>query len=346
MYYSDTTNRVYQLLCNTDEPDATIRTTYQPQLQSCVDACSDVEGCIGVSYTATSSSCSYKSSASDLVSSETSDSAIATDYICPGADGTRLVDTTGSVYEILCNTVFPTSSNISSSLAVSNLASCSEICSGIDDCSGFTFQNGSCTTVSSRNSNDGVTRMNVETAILLAKRVAQVVSMTGLGSSQLTASSAWAGISTASIYNLNLLPTSSLTSTTGLGSNLGQSSSTALAASSPITTMNINLLPTPSLSSATGLGISLGQMASSPTSSLSLAVAGLGQSFSSASSTSSTSSRSSSVSTTTTTNPTSTSTRGSTTPNLVQSLTAIVGRQVTHPIDSRKRHQGFTTLVR
>ncbi|KAG9951094.1 hypothetical protein KCU85_g2961, partial [Aureobasidium melanogenum] len=182
--------------------------------------------------------------------------------------------------------------------------------------------------------------------ILLPTSSPGLATVTGLGSSQLTASSALAGLSTASIPNLNLLPTSSLTSTTGLGSNLGQSSSTALAASSPITTININLLPTPSLLSATGLGISLSQTASSPTSSLSLAVAGLGQSSSSASSTSSTSSRSSSVSTTTTTNPTSTSTRASTTPNLVQSLTAIVGRQVTYPIDSPKRRQGFTTLVR
>lgn len=176
MYYSDNTNRVYQLLCNTDELDATLGTTYQSQLQSCVDACSDVEGCIGVSYTATSGLCSYKSSALDTVGSETSDSAILADYICPGADGTRLVDSSGSVYEILCNTFFPTSSNITSNLAISDLASCSEICSDIDDCLGFTFQNGSCTSVSSRNANDGVTQMNVTTAILLAKRVAQVVS--------------------------------------------------------------------------------------------------------------------------------------------------------------------------
>ncbi|CAD0100122.1 unnamed protein product, partial [Aureobasidium mustum] len=176
MYYSDTVNRVYQLLCNTDELDATIGSTYQSQLQSCVDACSDVQGCIGVSRTAASGLCSYKSSALNRVGSEISDSAILADYICPGADGTRLVDSSGSVYEILCDTFFPTSSNISSSFAVSDLASCSEICSDVDDCSGFTFQNGSCTTVSSRNSNDGILQINVTTAILLAKRVAQPVS--------------------------------------------------------------------------------------------------------------------------------------------------------------------------
>ncbi|KAK6004539.1 hypothetical protein QM012_008401 [Aureobasidium pullulans] len=158
MYYSDTTKRVYQLLCNTDELDATIGTTYQSQLQSCVDACSN------------------KSSAFDPAGSETSDSAVLTDYICPDADSTRLVDTSGSVYDILCNTFLPASNNITSSLAISDLASCAEICSNIDDCSGFTFQNGSCTTVSSRNSNDGISQTNVTTAILLAKSVAEVVS--------------------------------------------------------------------------------------------------------------------------------------------------------------------------
>ncbi|KEQ74897.1 hypothetical protein M436DRAFT_21547, partial [Aureobasidium namibiae CBS 147.97] len=148
----------------------------QPDLQSCLDSCGSIPGCIGVSYTATSGSCSYKSSVLNRVGSSTSDSAILADYICPGADGTRLVDSSGSVYEILCNTFFPASSNITSSLATSDLASCSEICSGTNSCSGFTFQNGSCTLVSNRNSNDGILQMNVATAILIAKRVAQVVS--------------------------------------------------------------------------------------------------------------------------------------------------------------------------
>jgi hypothetical protein len=79
MYYIDTTNRVYQVLCNTDEPDSNLATTYQSQLQSCVDSCGNVTGCIGVSYTATSGSCSYKSSVSNRVSSSTADSAILAD---------------------------------------------------------------------------------------------------------------------------------------------------------------------------------------------------------------------------------------------------------------------------
>jgi hypothetical protein len=176
MYYSDTAKRVYQLLCSTNELDSNLGMNYQPELQSCVDSCGSFTGCIGVSYTATSGSCSYKSSVLNRVGSSTSDSAILADYICPGADGTRLVDSSGSVYEILCNTFFPTSSNITSSLATSDLASCSEICSSTVSCSGFTFQNGSCTLVSNRNSNDRVLRMNVATAILIAKRVAQVAS--------------------------------------------------------------------------------------------------------------------------------------------------------------------------
>jgi hypothetical protein len=176
MYYSDTTNRVYQVLCNTDEPDSNLATTYQSQLQSCVDSCGNVTGCIGVSYTATSGSCSYKSSVSNRVSSSTADSAILADYICPGVDGTRLVDSSGSVYEILCSTFFPLSSNITSNLTTSDLASCSEMCSDTNDCTGFTFQNGSCTLVSNRNSGNGVLQVNAATAILVAKRVAQVVS--------------------------------------------------------------------------------------------------------------------------------------------------------------------------
>jgi hypothetical protein len=168
--------RVYQVLCNTDEPDSNLGTTSQPQLQSCVDSCGNVTGCIGVSYTATSGSCSYKSNVSNRVGSSTADSAILADYVCPGADSTRLVDSSGSVYEILCNTFFPLSSNITSNLATSDLASCSKMCSDTNHCTGFTFQNGSCTLVSNRNSGDGVLRMNVATAILMAKRVAQVVS--------------------------------------------------------------------------------------------------------------------------------------------------------------------------
>lgn len=176
MYYSDDSNRVYQLLCSTDEPGSNLGTTYQPDLQSCVDSCGTFAGCVGVSYTEKSGSCSYKSNVLNRVGTSTSDSAVLEDYICPGADGTRLIDSSGSVYEILCNTFFPASSNITSSLATSDLASCSEICSSTSSCAGFTFQDGSCTLVSNRNSNDGVLQMNVATAILIAKRVAQAVS--------------------------------------------------------------------------------------------------------------------------------------------------------------------------
>ncbi|THW22229.1 hypothetical protein D6D02_08506 [Aureobasidium pullulans] len=141
IYYSDTENRVYQLLCNTDESDATIGMDYQPHLQSCVDSCGDISGCLGVSYAETTGLCSYKSSASNRVGSSSSNSAILADYVCPGADGTQLVDSSGSIYQILCNTFFPASNNITSNLETPDLASCSEICSDTSDCSGFTFQN-------------------------------------------------------------------------------------------------------------------------------------------------------------------------------------------------------------
>ncbi|THY79374.1 hypothetical protein D6C93_10136, partial [Aureobasidium pullulans] len=85
--------------------------------------------------------CSYKSSASNSVGSSSSNSAILADYVCPGADGTQLVDSSGSIYQILCNTFFPASNNITSNLETPDLASCSEICSDTSDCSGFTFQN-------------------------------------------------------------------------------------------------------------------------------------------------------------------------------------------------------------
>ncbi|THW83634.1 hypothetical protein D6D15_09432 [Aureobasidium pullulans] len=176
IYYSDTENRVYQLLCNTDESDATIGMDYQPHLQSCVDSCGDISGCLGVSYAETTGLCSYKSSASNRVGSSSSNSAILADYVCPGADGTQLVDSSGSIYQILCNTFFPASNNITSNLETPDLASCSEICSDTSDCSGFTFQNGTCTLVNNRNSNDGIARVNVATAILLSKRIVQVVS--------------------------------------------------------------------------------------------------------------------------------------------------------------------------
>ncbi|CAD0028570.1 unnamed protein product, partial [Aureobasidium pullulans] len=167
IYYSDTENRVYQLLCNTDESDATIGMDYQPHLQSCVDSCGDISGCLGVSYSETTGLCSYKSSASNRVGSSSSNSAILADY---------LVDSSGSIYQILCNTFFPASNNITSNLETPDLASCSEICSDTSDCSGFTFQNGTCTLVNNRNSNDGIARVNVATAILLSKRIVQVVS--------------------------------------------------------------------------------------------------------------------------------------------------------------------------
>ncbi|THX58004.1 hypothetical protein D6D06_03326 [Aureobasidium pullulans] len=141
IYYSDTENQVYQLLCNTDESDATIGMDYQPHLQSCVDSCGDISGCLGVSYAETTGLCSYKSSASNRVGSSSSNSAILADYVCPGADGTQLVDSSGSIYQILCNTFFPASNNITSNLETPDLASCSEICSDTSDCSGFTFQN-------------------------------------------------------------------------------------------------------------------------------------------------------------------------------------------------------------
>ncbi|THY82809.1 hypothetical protein D6C92_09891 [Aureobasidium pullulans] len=176
IYYSDTENRVYQLLCNTDESDATIGMDYQPYLQSCVDSCGDISECLGVSYAETTGLCSYKSSASNRVGSSSSNSAILADYVCPGADGTQLVDSSGSIYQILCNTFFPASNNITSNLETPDLASCSEICSDTSDCSGFTFQNGTCTLVNNRNSNDGIARVNVATAILLSKRIVQVVS--------------------------------------------------------------------------------------------------------------------------------------------------------------------------
>ncbi|THW75125.1 hypothetical protein D6D17_10555 [Aureobasidium pullulans] len=155
------------MLCNTDESDATIGMDYQPHLQSCVDSCGDISGCLGVSYSETTGLCSYKSSASNRVGSSSSNSAILADY---------LVDSSGSIYQILCNTFFPASNNITSNLETPDLASCSEICSDTSDCSGFTFQNGTCTLVNNRNSNDGIARVNVATAILLSKRIVQVVS--------------------------------------------------------------------------------------------------------------------------------------------------------------------------
>ncbi|KAI5211541.1 hypothetical protein E4T38_01226 [Aureobasidium subglaciale] len=244
IYYADTNDRVYQLRCNTDEPEATIGTSYRSRLQDCVEACSMVEGCLSVSYVATSGLCSYKGNEPQLKSlikrqdSSTTDSAIISDYTCPEVDGTRLVDSSGSLYETRCNTFLPASSNSTTVLSADDLASCFNYCSNTNGCSSFTYQNESCTLITNSNSADGVYQDNVATAYLLGTRSGLIVS-----SVVLSASSTF----TTSINSSS----SSLLTTEAAASTTIDISSTAASRQSSITVGNPLSLPTidlPSLS--------------------------------------------------------------------------------------------------
>ncbi|THW72552.1 hypothetical protein D6D18_10349, partial [Aureobasidium pullulans] len=174
LYYADTNDRVYQLRCGTDKPDNTIGTSSQSSLQDCVRACTNFGGCTSASYDVSSNLCSYQGTTSSRMSlrkrqdTSTTDSATLTDYICPDVDGTRLLDSSGSIFETQCNTFLPASNT--TSFTADDLVSCFSFCSNSAGCSSVTFQNQICTLISNGSSGAGVFRNNVASAFLLGTR--------------------------------------------------------------------------------------------------------------------------------------------------------------------------------
>lgn len=150
-----------------------LSTVSQPNSASCLNTCQNVAGCIGVTFAQSSLQCTYQSS---LGTGRTSVSTAAPiNLTCPVLDGYSYLDAMSSEYVINCNTSFPTSSNITSSRAYSNITSCTNGCSNTTNCLGASFSNGTCTFVSSLNTPNSTNAANATMLVLLQKRTVNYV---------------------------------------------------------------------------------------------------------------------------------------------------------------------------
>ncbi|KAK3057413.1 hypothetical protein LTR09_001597 [Extremus antarcticus] len=113
--------------------------------------------------------CFYKSAVDQGVANLAYDSATPADLTCPDADGTTFIDATGNIYQVQCDTFFPSSDNITSTAGGQDLTDCAMQCSNLGGCVGATYQNGTCTFFSSYGLGGASSRPGVSSLVLLSK---------------------------------------------------------------------------------------------------------------------------------------------------------------------------------
>ncbi|KXT14441.1 hypothetical protein AC579_4802 [Pseudocercospora musae] len=105
-----------------------ISNALQPNLETCINSCPEVSGCVGVAYQPNIYSCFYKSATGIGMPNPLFQGAAPVDLSCPNADGAFYVDSFGANYQILCNVGFPNATQL-----VSTGATQRDIPTGQDD---------------------------------------------------------------------------------------------------------------------------------------------------------------------------------------------------------------------
>ncbi|KAK5164495.1 uncharacterized protein LTR77_009701 [Saxophila tyrrhenica] len=165
------TGKVYKIECGVNQLGNDLSSAPEPDLESCVESCGAVPGCTAISWQHGTRLCFYKSTVDQPVADLTYDSAASADLSCPNADGVSFIDATGYMYQVQCNTFFPSSNNITSSDGGQDLADCAMQCSTMSDCTGATYMDSSCTFFSDPGSNDGTSQPGITSLVLLSKRL-------------------------------------------------------------------------------------------------------------------------------------------------------------------------------
>ncbi|KAM0723605.1 hypothetical protein Q7P37_000593 [Cladosporium fusiforme] len=268
--------KAFRIECNLDRLGNIISQALEPDLESCIDSCDGVSECTGVSYDTTSGICNYKS---DVTSEANQNSqwmsASPIDLACPEADGAQYMDYSGSMYQVLCDYSYPDSALITS-YPGDDYASCSDDCSEMAECTGFSYTDGICSFFSGWESTGSSARNGTNTVVLLAKRAVHVapggstVVSTSVASTippysassplpVVTGSRASSATATSSIGASSLSPTNGATGSSGTTTETDASSgsSNTPSGTQPSISGGSITLPTSLLSSVTDLSTSI-----------------------------------------------------------------------------------------
>lgn len=161
--YITPSGRAYRITCSTTYPGPDLSSTLSPNLQTCIDSCSMLQTCAGITYEASTRTCVYKSAIGGTTGTPNAAfaGAVEVDLSCPNSNGGQYVDAFGAEYRILCNVTFPSAVILSNNLNIGGnvdtlfkrqypaysippIIPCSNQCSNLAGCVAVTEQDDAC----------------------------------------------------------------------------------------------------------------------------------------------------------------------------------------------------------